>query len=265
MATTKNIQSVERAFSILELFQQTNRSEYSVKEISDFLQLNKSTAFGLINTLTNLGYLQQNAENQKYALSLKLLSFSNTVKVQNIIIRTVHPFLEEISRKYQETAHCAVEFNDSVIYIDKVEGSGSIYISTQIGTRNDLHCTGVGKCLLAYMPQQQQERVLSRNLKTMTYHTITNSEQLREEIRRVREQGHALDREEFSVGLSCAAVPVFSAEGTAAFAISVSGMTPRIQMALKNGVLEDLKRTAGILSERAFGYVCSSRENPSEY
>ena len=75
MATTKNIQSVERAFSILELFQKTSRSEHSVKEISDFLGLNKSTAFGLINTLTNLGYLYQNPENQKYTLSLKLLSF----------------------------------------------------------------------------------------------------------------------------------------------------------------------------------------------
>lgn len=258
MATTKNIQSVERAFSILELFQKTNRAEHSVKEISEILDLNKSTAFGLINTLTNLGYLQQNPENQKYALSLKLLSFSNTVKVQNIIIRTVHPFLEQLTQKYGETAHCAVEFNDSAIYIDKVESTGSIYIGTQIGTRNDLHCTGVGKCLLAYMPPDQRERVLSRSLKTMTYHTITNSEQLREEIRRVREAGHALDREEFSVGLSCAAVPVFSGADTVGCAISVSGITPQIQQAIQNGVIEDLKRTAAAISEKTFGYCPQS-------
>ena len=91
MATTKTIQSVERAFSILEYLQQCGGGERSVKEIADALELNKSTAFGLINTLTTLGYLQQNADNQKYVLSLKLLSFSNTIKVQNSIIRTVHP------------------------------------------------------------------------------------------------------------------------------------------------------------------------------
>ena len=119
MATTKTIQSVERAFSILEYLQQCGGGERSVKEIADALELNKSTAFGLINTLTTLGYLQQNADNQKYVLSLKLLSFSNTIKVQNSIIRTVHPYLEQISLKYGEIAHCGVAQGDSVIYVDK--------------------------------------------------------------------------------------------------------------------------------------------------
>ncbi len=254
MATTKNIQSVERAFSILELFQQINCAEYSVKEISDELKLNKSTAFGLINTLTNLGYLQQNHENQKYALSLKLLCFSNTIKLQNSIIRTVHPFLERISQKYNETAHCAIEHNDGVIYIDKVQVTGTIYISTQIGTRNDLHCTGVGKCILAYMPPDNQERILSKSLKTMTYNTITNSEQLREEIRRIRENGYALDREEIYVGLSCVAVPVFSAPNEVAFSISVSGITSRINLAIQNGVINELKQIALEISRSTFGY-----------
>ena len=181
MATTKNIQSVERAFSILELFQKTGCTEHSLKEIAGAMELNKSTAFGLVNTLTELGYLQQNRENQKYALGLKLLSFSNTVKVQNIIIRTVHPYLEQINRKFGETVHCAVRQGDGVIYVDKVEATGSIHISTQIGTLNDLHCTGVGKCILAYLPPEDQERVLSGPLKTMTIHTITNAEQLRRE------------------------------------------------------------------------------------
>ena len=221
MATTKNIQAVERAFSILELFQKTSRSEHSVKEISKILNLNKSTAFGLINTLTNLGYLQQNTENQ--------------------------------------TVHCAVEFNDSAIYIDKVEATGSFLIGTQIGTQNDLHCTGVGKCLLAYMPPEQLDRILARNLKTMTYHTITNSEQLREELRQVRELGCAMDQEEYTVGLSCVAVPVFSDAETPVCAISVSGMTPRIQLAVKNGLLEELKRTAAVISEKTWGY-CPPKE-----
>ena len=74
MATTKNIQSVQRAFAILESFQKSGRKERSVKEIAVSLGLNKSTAFGLINTLAELGYLQQNAENQKYYLGLKLLT-----------------------------------------------------------------------------------------------------------------------------------------------------------------------------------------------
>ena len=254
MATTKNIQSVERAFSILELFQKTGCAEHSLKEISQALDLNKSTAFGLINTLTELGYLQQNLENQKYTLGLKLLSFTNTVKVQNIIIRAVHPYLEEINHKFGETVHCAVSHNDGVIYVDKVESVGSIHISTQIGTLNDLHCTGVGKCILAYMPREDQERILSGSLKTMTVHTITNSEQLRREIAAIRQQGYATDNEEIALGLSCLAVPVFSGPDTVACAISVSGMTSRIEDARENGLLEELKRVAAEISRRTFGY-----------
>ena len=144
MATTKNIQSIGRAFSILELFQQNGGNEQSLKEIAAAVNLNKNTAFGLVNTLANLGYLQQNESNQKYVLGLKLLSLSNSIKVQNIIIRTVRPYLEEISHKYNETTHCAMEDNGSVIYVYKVEAPRSIYINTQIGTKNymQLHRRG---------------------------------------------------------------------------------------------------------------------------
>jgi len=252
MATTKNIQSVERAFSILELFEKTGCTEHSLKEIAQALDLNKSTTFGLVNTLVGLGYLQQNADNQKYTLGFKLLSFSNTVKVQNIIIRTVHPYLEQINRKYGETVHCAVRQGDGVIYVDKVEAAGSIHISTQIGTQNDLHCTGVGKCILAYLPTEDRERVLSGPLKTMTVNTITNSEQLRHEIDTVRRQGYATDREEIAIGLSCVAVPVFSRPDTVACAISVSGMTARIQIAREHGLLEELQRVASEASHSIF-------------
>ena len=83
MATTKTIQSLERAFSILELFQ-NGKPEMSLKEIADTIQLNKSTTFGLVNSLTTLGYLFQNEDNQKYSLGLKILSLTNAVKMNNI-------------------------------------------------------------------------------------------------------------------------------------------------------------------------------------
>ena len=254
MATTKNIQSVERAFSILEFFQKANYAEHSLKELTEALELNKSTTFGLVNTLANLGYLQQNPENQKYSLGLRVLNFSNAVRAQNLIIRAVHPYLEQINRKYGETVHCAVPQNTSVIYVDKVEAVSSIYISTQIGTQNALHCTGVGKCVLAYLPPYEQERVLSSPMQAMTANTITTPQQLRECIQQVRKNGYATDNEEISVGLSCVAVPVFSAAETVSCAISVSGMTARIQAACEKGLVAELKQAARAISRDTFGY-----------
>ena len=254
MATTKTIQSVERAFSILEYLQQCGGGERSVKEIADALELNKSTAFGLINTLTTLGYLQQNADNQKYVLSLKLLSFSNTIKVQNSIIRTVHPYLEQISLKYGEIAHCGVAQGDSVIYVDKVESSRSLSINTQIGTKNYLHCTGVGKCILAYMPEEEQQHILAGPLKARSFNTIVDPRQLQAELRHIRADGYAMDNEEVEVGLSCVAVPVFSAPGQVSCSISISGMTPRVRTALRGGLLDDLRQASADISRSLYGY-----------
>lgn len=257
MATTKNIQSVERAFSILELFLSPSAAELSLKEISDALDLNKSTTFGLVNTLTNLGYLQQNLDNQKYALGLKMLSFSNVVESKNLIIQAAHPFLEKLNRQYGETVHCAIEHHGSVLYIDKVIASNmAIYINTQVGASNDLHCTGVGKCILAYMPKDQQERCLQKPLKTLTFNTITNVEQLRIELKKIKENGYAEDHEENMIGLHCVSVPVFSSENTVACAISVSSIAARINLAKENGLVRDMKHIASMISKHAFGYEC---------
>jgi len=224
----------------------------SLKEIAARVALNKSTTFGLVNTLVGLGYLQQNDSNQKYALGTRLLSLSNLVKMNNIIIRLVHPHLEWLAHKYRETAHCAVENGDSITYIDKVESPGALNINTQIGTKNYMHCTGVGKCLLAYSSPSKQEQVLSGNFKTMTYNTITNAERLREELKKIREQGYATDDEEIEIGLSCLAAPILNTEGKAAFAISIAGLTQRIQGAQRDNMIADLKTVAADISRELF-------------
>ena len=257
MATTRNIQSVERAFSILELFQQPSCMELSVKDISDSLGLNKSTTFGLINTLTNLGYLHKNQVTQKYMLGLKLLSFSNIVETQNLIIKAVHPFLVQLNCKYGETVHCAIEQNGALLYIDKVVASNmAIYINTQVGASRELYCTGVGKCILAYMSEDMRESVLRKPLKPLTPKTIIDANDIRAELANVRKVGYALDNEENMIGLYCVAVPVFSSKDTVACAISISSIEARIDEAKKRGLVNDLKHTASEISKQVFNYDC---------
>ena len=254
MATTKTIQSLERAFAILELFQ-NNKSELSLKEISDSLGLNKSTAFGLVNSLTTLGYLLQNDENQKYSLGLKILSLTNAVKTNNILIRAARPYLEELSAKYRETVHSAQEMNGSIVYLDKVEADTSIYINTQMGTKNYMHCTGVGKMLLAYKSDEELDAFLSKPLKALTFNTITEPKAFKAEMRRIRENGFGGDDEEIEIGLSCVAVPVMKSENKPGLAISIAGPTARINEYKKHDIVDDLKKTASSLSEVIYGFA----------
>lgn len=253
MATTKTIQSLERTFAILELFQ-NNKSELSLKEISVSLNLNKSTTFGLVNSLTTLGYLLQNEDNQKYSLGLKILSLTNAVKTNNILIRASRPYLEELSAKYRETVHSAQELNGSIVYLDKVEADTSIYINTQMGTKNYMHCTGVGKVLLAYKSPEELDMFLDQPLKPLTFNTITDPDDFKKEMSKIHENGYGGDDEEIEIGLSCVAVPVMKAENKPGFAISLAGPTVRMNEHKKRGVVDDLKNTAAKLSEIIYGY-----------
>jgi len=143
---------------------------------------------------------------------------------------------------------------DSVIYVDKVESSRSLSINTQIGTKNYLHCTGVGKCILAYMPEDEQQHILAEPLKALTFNTIVDPRQLQAELRHIRADGYAMDNEEVEVGLSCVAVPVFSAPGQVSCSISISGMTPRVRTALRGGLLDDLRQASADISRSLYGY-----------
>jgi len=243
MATTKNIQSVERALSILEIFK-LGKKELSVKEISEEVELSKSTAFGLINTLSNKGYLQQNDENLKYGLGLKILALSNAVQKNNIIVQTVRPYLKSLSDKFQETSHCAIEENGAVIYIDKIEAVRSVYIKSEIGTKNYMHCTGVGKCFLAHMQDSKIEKIIEKPLRLFTYNTITNSRKLKKELETIRSNGFAMDNEEIEIGLTCVAVPIISSKGEPIAAISLSGPTSRMDEKHIEEIVADLKEVS---------------------
>ncbi|MDD3569530.1 MAG: IclR family transcriptional regulator [Lachnospiraceae bacterium] len=247
MGKTKNIQSIERAMSILELFEDGNR-EKSVKEIALKLDLSKSTVFGLINTLANLNYLHQNEDNLKYSLGLKVLALGSAVSQSNLLSKAANPHLQKLSFKFQETCLLAIEENGFVVYIDKTESSSSISINTRIGTKKDLFCTGVGKCFLAFMPKENADNIINLGLRKLTPNTIDNASDLEKELNSIRKRGFAFDNEEYELGISCVAVPVFSNSGKIIASISLTGPTARIREIDLTDLSESLKFTAKAIS-----------------
>lgn len=254
MATTKNIQSIERAFEVIELFLDTSQYERSLKEISEAVGLAKTTTFGIVNTLHHLGYLRQNEETQKYGLSLKFFHLNNALPIQQMISNEVRPLLEHLGHSIQETVHFAGKTDFQLIYLEKVEQQGSISMNSMVGGRNFLHCTGVGKCLLAYSNQEEFNIIVSHGLRKLTKNTIDDIPKLLEELDKVRANGYAVDNEEISIGLKCMAVPVFSDKERADYAISASGFVSRIDHAIANNLYDKLRETSVKLSARLFNY-----------
>ncbi|MGE4293078.1 MAG: IclR family transcriptional regulator [Desulfovibrio sp.] len=224
MSEGRIIQSVARALSILELFEGPS-IDLSVTEIANKLDLSKSTAFGLINTLAHKGYLEQNPRDSRYSLGLKLLRLGGMVRKHSILCRKARPYLEQLVSEFSETVHLAVEKNGLVVYIEKIRGAKTIFMQSDVGAENPMYCTGVGKCLLAYMPEERRERIIRQmgELERRGPNTITDRDELRKELESIRGKGYCYDDEEYAPGLLCVAAPVESPGAGVVAAVSLSG------------------------------------------
>ena len=150
-----------------------NDTELGISEIAERMDLSKSTTYGLVNTLTAFGYLEQ-TENKKYRLGLKLFELGNLVQSRMDVRMEARPYCQLLADKYRTTVHLATHSEGEIIYIDKVDNNSSVVVYSQIGKRAPMYCTGVGKAILAFLPEEYMEKyVLSRPLIKMTEHTLS--------------------------------------------------------------------------------------------
>jgi DNA-binding IclR family transcriptional regulator len=246
------IQSVGRALAILEQFSRDERA-LGVTTIASRVGLHKSTCFGLLHTLQQLGYIQQDASTGQYSLGLKTFELGQAY-IDGVDLRYItRPFLLEIVEKTQETVHLVLAEGRRAVYIDKVESPRAMTISSRIGQEAGLHCTGVGKVLLAYMRDEDWKQVVSKGLERYTEHTITGERQLLEQLQRIRECGHGIDDEEREIGLRCVAAPIFNARKQAIAAISISGPSSRISREKQKSLCVTIKQATQEIS-RKLGY-----------
>lgn len=135
-----------------------NDTELGISEIAERMDLSKSTTYGLVNTLTAFGYLEQ-TENKKYRLGLKLFELGNLVQSRMDVRMEARPYCQLLADKYRTTVHLATHSEGEIIYIDKVDNNSSVVVYSQIGKRAPMYCTGVGKAILAFLPEEYMENM----------------------------------------------------------------------------------------------------------
>ena len=252
MSETKTIQSLVRAFSILELYISTNKTERTINEISESLNINKSTVYGLVDTLIYLGYLQK-SKDKKIILGLKFLAYQKKIPLNKLFNQIIKPYMDEISNKFSESANSAVLLNGNMFYLDKVSVAGSVSISNDMNGSQFLHCTGLGKCLLAFSDDSVFEYYSkNNNLKKMTKNTITDMNELKNHLDKIKLQGYSIDDEELSVGLKCYAVPVFTPYDELLCAISISGVSKRVERLDEKKLISELKKTSEKITKNMY-------------
>ncbi len=219
------------------------------------LDMSKSNVHRLLQTLVSSGFVKQNAATEHYELTLKLWEFGSKVMSRIDLKRVAWPHLELLSTQTSETIHLSILDGREVIYVDKIDGSLPIRSYTEIGGRAPAYCVATGKALLAYQPDEVIDR-LATHLHPFTSKAVTDIEELRKELARVRKLGYAINRGEWRESVGGIAAPIVNGSGAAIAAVGVSGPTQR----LRPGVLREMSllviQAADAIS-RDLGYVRS--------
>lgn len=222
------VQSVERTLDIMELLSE-HENGLPIKDISEILDLHKSTVHRLLATLIHKGYVEKNIDNNNYIVTLKLFQLGSR-KVENIdLIDIAKPYLNKLAELTNEVVHLVIREGAYIVYIDKVEGTQTIRMHSRIGRRSYMYCTGVGKAIMASMDSNEMKDIWDKSkIVKLTDHTIIDFEDMQKELLDIRQRGYSLDNEENEIGVRCIAVPIFDISGCSNAALSISGPTIRM-------------------------------------
>jgi DNA-binding IclR family transcriptional regulator len=221
------VQAVGRAISILESLAD-GEEELGVTQIGRRLGVHKATASRLMATLAEHGLVERNTATDKYRLGFGLVRLASAAAGKLDLVQQSRPVLEQVAEESGETVNLAVLDGDEVVNIDQITPSHLVVNVNWVGKRTPLHCTSNGKVLLAFLPEAERKRFLSRRLRRMTDRTIVDPRALQRELEEVRARGWAHTVEELEVGLNAVAAPIRRAGGAVVAALSVSGPAYRV-------------------------------------
>lgn len=201
------------------------------KRLADFSEagLHKSTAFRLLEALRRHRLVAVDESTGRYRLGLGLFELGMAAVSRLDVGQCAPPFLEALARETGETASLGIFENPEVVHILRVESANPLRLPALAGRRSPAYCTGIGKAILAHLESAELERYLRAvTLKPRTPRTITDRDQLRADLKRVRSRGYSLDDEEIFPGLRCVAAPVFGLDGRVVAGVSVAGPSSRM-------------------------------------
>jgi DNA-binding IclR family transcriptional regulator len=254
-----SIQTVVNAFGVLEAF--ASEEELGVSELSRALRLHKNNVFRILATLEAIGYIEQR-DGGRYRLGTRCLALARWFRCAGgDLSRRGRHALEQLARETGETVHLGVLRGFDVVHLDGVDGQNAVRVASRVGERLPVHCTALGKVLLACAGEDALRAFDAwlaggGGLAARTPQTLVDRDKLFEHLRGVSVERFALDIEEWERGVCCAAAPVFDETGCAVAALSVSGPTPRVDRevllgALGRGVVRAAERLSAELGYSA--------------
>lgn len=246
-----SINSIDRALDILLLMQQEGK-EMGVTQISAALGAYKSTVHRTLATLEQKGFVQQNPDNGKYWLGIRLYSLGMLIRERLPLRNMAYSYAKALSERFDEVVHISVLDKNALSYpkhiiIDKIQGRQQVLsLTPPVGSSAPCHSAAVGKCLLAFSPRSFLDKFRGNPLPAFTEKTIVDWDELLRELEAIKRRGYAVDDEELEAGLTCVAGPILDRHTGIVAALSLSGPTTRVRARFEEIVEEVIRTTRGI-------------------
>jgi DNA-binding IclR family transcriptional regulator len=254
---TQSVPALERGLLILEYLAKSKRGA-TLSQLTQKLQLPKSTCHALLLTFRRCGYVQPDEETGRYRLGFRLYALAN-MALSGISVRNhAAPLLYRLMQETGLTVHLAILEDGEAILIDRIEPAGAPKVATWVGRRMGLHCTAVGKALISHLPSEKlDELIRKQGMLRHNENTIASMVRLRQACAEVQQLGYAIDDEEEEIGVRCIGAPVLNDKGEVVAAISISGA--RAQLENIPAMAAKVKETALSLSRH---FIPAADESP---
>lgn len=252
----KRVKSAENTLMILELIAEKPRS---FSELIVLMNSNKATVFRLITTIENQGYIYKN-QKDFYQLTLKLYSLGKKEIERHDLLEVAKPFLLKLVKDVKETVVISIFTKDMVYYLDKIEWNSALRIVVEPGRTAPLYCVASGKLYLSHFSDEELDDYFNRQLlKSFTVNTITSIDTLKNEIVKIREQGFAIDNEEWEEYLRGIAFPIYDYTNKMIASLSISGVSYRFSEEKIFSIVDEVSLITKKISE-LLGYINRKEE-----
>lgn len=241
----------------MDILEQLSQSSKPIgpTEISKSTGISKSTVCRLLSTLQARKYVERRGTDGKYSIGPKLITIVSC-HIGSLELQTeARPYLSLLASDLNLTTHLGILDGNEVIYVEKLDHIPTKQLYSQIGYRVPAYCSSLGKCLLSKYSGEDLKRIMGQStFKIYTKHTIPNLEALKEQLRKIRDEGWAMDNEEYEVGHLCVGAPIYDYRGEIIAAVSASGTSTVITSESLPVVIDEVKQTSKQIS-KCMGYL----------
>lgn len=239
------IEVMGKIFAVLEYFVETGCTQKSIAfvDLARALPFARTTVHRILYSLEKLGYVDKDKMTSRYQLATKFFDLTRRATNFRRLQSVSRSVMQQLLLRFGETINLGIIEDNQVVHIEVLQSPSALRIAATPGERNPVHCTALGKAMLAFLPDREVETILEHSpLLRRTSKTITQRKHLREHLASIRERAVALDLEENLTGVVCVGAPVFDQSGRVIAGLSVSG--PATRMSPKLGQVQDEVRSS---------------------